>query len=222
MSLTQELKFEVENHPVLKADWLLDKKIHLAKEDLCLWLSQEYFVSVEFVNWFLWTASLTSNIEAKILLVHNIWEELGEGNPSASHVMILTKFLNEIGIKESNLSILGYTGKYLQDMKELTNSNFYAALGALGPANEYLLKLEYGQMYESYQKLRREEKLPEALFFEVNLEADESHSAQLFRLIENVCDTPEKIAQVKEGNKKALDSRLLFYEGLNMVSPLKV
>ena len=49
-------------------------------------------------------------------------------------------------------------------MKELTNSNFYAALGALGPANEYLLKLEYGQMYESYQKLRREEKLPEALF----------------------------------------------------------
>ena len=107
-------------------------------------------------------------------------------------------------------------------MKELTNSNFYAALGALGPANEYLLKLEYGQMYESYQKLRREEKLPEALFFEVNLEADESHSAQLFRLIENVCDTPEKIAQVKEGNKKALDSRLLFYEGLNMVSPLKV
>ena len=55
-----------------------------------------------------------------------------------------------------------------------------------------------------------------------NLEADESHSAQLFRLIENVCDTPEKIAQVKEGNKKALDSRLLFYEGLNMVSPLKV
>ena len=172
MSLTQELKFEVENHPVLKADWLLDKKIHLAKEDLCLWLSQEYFVSVEFVNWF--------------------------------------------------LSILGYTGKYLQDMKELTNSNFYAALGALGPANEYLLKLEYGQMYESYQKLRREEKLPEALFFEVNLEADESHSAQLFRLIENVCDTPEKIAQVKEGNKKALDSRLLFYEGLNMVSPLKV
>ncbi len=222
MSLTQELKFEVENHPVLKAEWLLDKKIHLAKEDLCLWLSQEYFVSVEFVNWFLWTASLTSNIEAKILLVHNIWEELGEGNPSASHVMILTKFLNEIGIKESNLSILGYTGKYLQDMKELTNSNFYAALGALGPANEYLLKLEYGQMYESYQKLRREEKLPEALFFEVNLEADESHSAQLFRLIENVCDTPEKIAQVKEGNKKALDSRLLFYEGLNMVSPLKV
>ena len=154
MSLTQELKFEVENHPVLKADWLLDKKIHLAKEDLCLWLSQEYFVSVEFVNWFLWTASLTSNIEAKILLVHNIWEELGEGNPSASHVMILTKFLNEIGIKESNLSILGYTGKYLQDMKELTNSNFYAALGALGPANEYLLKLEYGQMYESYQKFR--------------------------------------------------------------------
>lgn len=222
MSLTQELKFEVENHPVLKADWLLDKKKHLSKEDLCLWLSQEYFVSVEFVNWFLWTASLTSNIEAKILLVHNIWEELGEGNANASHVMILTKFLNEIGIKESDLTILGLTGKYLQDMKELTNSNFYAALGALGPANEYLLKLEYGQMYESYQKLRIEEKLPDALFFEVNLEADESHSAQLFRLIENVCDTPEKIAQVKEGNKKALDSRLLFYEGLNKVSSLKV
>ncbi|MBK8394269.1 MAG: iron-containing redox enzyme family protein [Leptospiraceae bacterium] len=217
MSLTNELKSQVENHPVLKAKWLADKKNHLSKKDLTLWLSQEYFVSVDFVNWFLWTASLTSNINAKILLVHNIWEELGEGNASASHVMILIKFLRDIGINESELKLLEKTESYLKDMKNLTNSNFYSALGALGPANEYLLKLEYGQMYESYQKLRKEENLPEALFFEVNLEADESHSAQLFRLIESVCDTPEKIKQVKDGNQKALDSRLSFYEGLNSV-----
>ena len=158
MSLTKDLKQEVQAHSVLKTKWLVDRKEHLSKEDLSLWLSQEYFVSVDFVNWFLWTASLTNNIEAKILLVHNIWEELGEGDAKKSHVMVLTKFLQEIGIAESNLKILSHTQKYLNDMKELTNSNIYSALGALGPANEYLLKLEYGQMYESYQKLQKLEK----------------------------------------------------------------
>jgi pyrroloquinoline quinone (PQQ) biosynthesis protein C len=217
MSLTNELKEEVENHSVLKTKWLLDKKENLSKSDLCLWLSQEYFVSVDFVNWFLWTASLTNDVDAKILLVHNIWEELGEGNANNSHVRVLTKFLSEIGISESTLKILPHTVQYLQDMKELTNSNFYSALGALGPANEYLLKLEYGQMYESYQKLMKLENLPKAFFFEVNLEADESHSDQLFKLIEKVCDTSEKKKQVIEGNRKALDARLLFYEGLEKV-----
>lgn len=217
MSLTKDLKQEVQAHSVLKTKWLVDRKEHLSKEDLSLWLSQEYFVSVDFVNWFLWTASLTNNIEAKILLVHNIWEELGEGDAKKSHVMVLTKFLQEIGIAESNLKILSHTQKYLNDMKELTNSNIYSALGALGPANEYLLKLEYGQMYESYQKLQKLEKLPEAFFFEVNLEADESHSDQLFKLIEAMCDNPQKIKEVKEGNRKALDARLQFYEGLEQV-----
>ncbi len=217
MSLTKDLKQEVENHPVLKSKWLVDKKEYLSKEDLCLWLSQEYFVSVDFVNWFLWTASLTNNVDAKILLVHNIWEELGEGNANKSHVRVLTHFLKEIGIVESQLKILSHTKKYLSDMKELTNSNFYSALGALGPANEYLLKLEYGQMYESYQKLSKKENLPNAFFFEVNLEADESHSDQLFKLIESTCDTSDKMKQVKDGNRKALDARSLFYKGLEEV-----
>ena len=99
-------------------------------------------------------------------------------------------------------------------MKEITNSNFYSALGALGPANEYLLKLEYGAMYKSYQDLKLREKLPEAHFFQVNLEADESHSAKLFRLIDSICVDSEKKEQVIKGNKDALDARMLFYEGL--------
>ena len=40
MSLTNELKQEVENHSVLKTKWLLDKKKNLSKSDLSLWLSQ--------------------------------------------------------------------------------------------------------------------------------------------------------------------------------------
>lgn len=214
MSLTADLKKQVENHSVLQSKWFLEKKENLTKNALNLWLSQEYFVSVDFVNWFLWTASLTADIQSKILLVHNIWEELGEGKVDKSHVKILVQFLANIGIQESELKILSHTEKYLNAMKDITTSNFYEALGALGPANEYLLKLEYGQMYKSYQKLRKEENLPNAYFFEVNLEADESHSDEIFKLIEMTCDTPEKVKFVKMGNQKALDARLLFYEGL--------
>lgn len=214
MSLINELKMQVENHPVLKSQWLMERKKQLTKKDLILWLCQEYFVSVEFVNWFLWTASLTNDVNAKIILVQNIWEELGGGNANKSHVKILIQFLKKIGIDENEIVLLEHTKVYLQKMKELTSNNFYEALGALGPANEYLLKMEYGQMYNAYKELRKKENLPESTFFEVNLEADESHSEVLFRLIELICDTSDKSNKVKEGNQKALEARLLFYEGL--------
>ncbi|HNI26205.1 MAG TPA: iron-containing redox enzyme family protein, partial [Leptospiraceae bacterium] len=87
-------------------------------------------------------------------------------------------------------------------------------LGALGPANEYLLKLEYGKMYQAYRKLASEKTLPRAHFFEVNLHADESHSAKMFRLIENSVKTDADFSQVMEGNLSALEARKLFYEGL--------
>ena len=220
MNLTEQLKKDVETHPVLSNEWLKARKEIISREDLVLWLSQEYFVSVDFVNWFLWTASLTNDVQTKITLVHNIWEELGEGVASASHVSILTEFLIKIGIPPGSFKILKYTKNYLFEMTNLTRSNLYHALGALGPANEYLLRLEYGAMYKAYNALRKEINLPDASFFEVNLEADSSHSEEMFCLIEKVCDTEEKKELVIEGNNKALNARLQFYEGLMTCSSL--
>lgn len=72
------LEESVRNHPVLTFNFWLEKKEHkMEREDLLLWLRQEYFVSVDFVNWFLNTASICDSVEAKIVLVSNIWEELG-------------------------------------------------------------------------------------------------------------------------------------------------
>lgn len=99
-------------------------------------------------------------------------------------------------------------------MQEIIETNLYSALGALGPANEYLLKKEYGKMYNSYLRLKESEHLPDGSFFEVNLHADEGHSQKLFHLIQNTCTTPEHIEKVVAGNLAALDARMLFYEGL--------
>ena len=214
MSFKDELKSSVECHSILQNEWLLKRKKKLTKSDLILWLSQEYFVSVEFVNWFLWTAALSKDIDSKIILVENIWEELGEGKKEDSHVMILLDFLKKLSLSVSEIKILPYTNKYLEKMKYIINNNFFSAIGALGPANEYLLKLEYGMMYESYQVLKTELNLPEGKFFQINLTADISHSEKLFSLIEKVCDTQAKRDLVREGNLSALDARDLFYKGL--------
>lgn len=69
-------------------------------------------------------------------------------------------------------------------------------------------------MYKSYSDLKSRITLPEGKFFQVNLEADESHSEKMFRLIESVATDPEKMQRVREGSKLALDARLVFYEGL--------
>ncbi|MCH1912028.1 iron-containing redox enzyme family protein [Leptospira noguchii] len=211
----------VRNHPVLTTNrWLEKKESRMEKEDLLLWLRQEYFVSVDFVNWFLNTAAICDSVEAKIVLVSNIWEELGEGNVEDSHVFILKKFLSDMGEVVHEKHILPETTSYLDLMQKITTSDFYSALGALGPANEYLLKLEYSRMFKSYLDLRKRIVLPEGKFFQVNLNADESHSEKLFRLIEAVADTEEKRNKVMEGNRLALDARLMFYEGLTAFQKL--
>ncbi|WP_078124234.1 iron-containing redox enzyme family protein [Leptospira alexanderi] len=214
-SFRNTLEESVRNHPVLVSNcWLENKERRMEKEDLLLWLRQEYFVSVDFVNWFLNTAAISDSIDAKIVLVSNIWEELGEGNAEDSHVCILKKFLSDMGEVVQDIHRLPETKSYLDLMRRITTTDFYSALGALGPANEYLLKLEYSRMFQSYKDLKERVCLPEGKFFQVNLNADESHAEKLFRLIEVVADTEEKRNRVMEGNRLALDARLVFYDGL--------
>ncbi|EMM78476.1 iron-containing redox enzyme family protein [Leptospira santarosai] len=214
-SFRNSLEESVHNHPVLVSNcWLEKKEKRMEKEDLLLWLRQEYFVSVDFVNWFLNTAAISDSVEAKIVLVSNIWEELGEGNAKNSHVCILKKFLSDMSETVRDIHRLPETKSYLDLMRKITTTDFYSALGALGPANEYLLKLEYSRMFRSYENLKKRVCLPEGTFFQVNLSADESHAEKLFRLIEVVADTDEKRNRVMEGNRLALDARLVFYDGL--------
>ncbi|EMF82327.1 hypothetical protein LEP1GSC188_1700 [Leptospira weilii serovar Topaz str. LT2116] len=214
-SFRNTLEESVRNHPVLVSNcWLENKERRMEKEDLLLWLRQEYFVSVDFVNWFLNTAAISDSVDAKIVLVSNIWEELGEGNAEDSHVRILKKFLSDMGETVQDIHRLPKTKSYLDLMRKITTTDFYSALGALGPANEYLLKLEYSRIFRSYRDLKERVCLPEGKFFQVNLSADESHAEKLFRLIEVVADTEEKRNRVMEGNRLALDARLVFYDGL--------
>ncbi|MCW7462704.1 iron-containing redox enzyme family protein [Leptospira limi] len=215
MNLIGMLKREVETHSVLQAKWLKERNIKMSFDDLILWLSQEYFVSIGFVDWFLLVAANTRDQKAKIVLVENIWEELGEGKISETHVSILINFLEQLGFDFSKHQILPETKTYLEKMKSVIDLGFYYGLGALGPANEYLLKLEYSQIANAYQQLKKELNLPEGKFFQVNLDADEGHSKRLFDLIEAVCLTDESKKQVMEGNRLALDAREDFYLGLS-------
>lgn len=218
----RQLKSEVETHSVLRSKWLLERKETLTFSDLVLWLSQEYFVSIGFVDWFLLVAAKTRDQKARIVLVENIWEELGEGKIEDTHVSILTDFLNQLKFDFSTHEILPETKTYLEKMKSVIDLGFYYGLGALGPANEYLLKLEYSQIADAYQKLKLEYNLPEGKFFQVNLDADEGHSKRMFELIEEVAHTEDSKDQVIEGNRLALEARKDFYLGLSRLDETKL
>jgi len=214
IDLTKILKEEVDSHHVLNNTWLINRIENLTLRDLKLWLSQEYFVSIDFVTWFLKACTITNEFDIRIVLIQNIWEELGDGRKENSHVEILKNFMIDINFNFDDLICLPKTLEYLKLMEKIIEKNIYMALGALGPANEYLLKKEYGKMYNSYQELKIRENLPSGKFFEINLNADEGHSKKIFELIEKVCNTEEKIKWVIEGNRQALSARSTFYEGL--------
>ncbi|MGE8719967.1 iron-containing redox enzyme family protein [Leptospira terpstrae] len=215
MNLIETLKKDVETHPVLKSQWLLERNISMSFNDLILWLSQEYFVSIGFVDWFLLVAAKTRDQNAKIVLVENIWGELGEGKIADTHVSILIDFLKKLNFDFSKHTILPETKTYLEKMETIIAKGFFYGLGALGPANEYLLKLEYSQISNAYQKLKSEMSLPEGKFFQVNLDADEGHSQRMFELIAETATSEESKNQVLTGNLLALVAREDFYKGLS-------
>jgi|GEM_PF-998340 len=213
-SLTKELIYMVQNHSVLKHEWLQNKKNQFELDDVLWWLSQEYFVSKAFVNWFLEGALLTEDVEARIILLKNVWEELGNGVSKNSHVFILKDFLIELGVEFQDVRPMPETLLYLDMMNQIIKKGFYHAIGALGPANEYLLNLEYGFMERSYLDLKSKLDLPMGKFFQVNLEADKSHSKEMFDLIEKMVDSQNTKDQVLHATEIALDARLVFYSGL--------
>lgn len=215
MNIVEILKKDVETHPVLRSQWLLERNVSMSFDDLILWLSQEYFVSIGFVDWFLLVAAKTRDQYAKIVLVENIWGELGEGNIADTHVSILIEFLTKLNFDFANHQLLSETKTYLDKMESIIEKGFFYGLGALGPANEYLLKLEYSQISEAYKKLKTAMALPEGKFFQVNLDADEGHSQRMFELIEETAKTEESKKQVIEGNLLALVAREDFYKGLS-------
>ncbi|TGL90436.1 iron-containing redox enzyme family protein [Leptospira congkakensis] len=222
MNIVETLKKDVETHPVLRSQWLLERNISMSFNDLILWLSQEYFVSIGFVDWFLKVAAKTRDQNAKIILVENIWGELGEGKIEDTHVSILIEFLTKLNFDFTNHHLLPETKTYLDKMESIIEKGFFYGLGALGPANEYLLKLEYSQIARAYQKLKSEMALPEGKFFQVNLDADEGHSQKMFELIEETAKSEEAQKQVIEGNLLALVAREDFYTGLSRLDKERV
>ncbi len=86
----------------------------------------------------------------------------------------------------------------------------------MGPANEYLLKLEYSKLSKAYSSLRETYLLPEGKFFQVNLNADEGHSHRLFQLIETVASDNEKKHKVEKATLDAIEARIGFYDGLEL------
>ncbi len=223
-SFRNNLIHQVQTHPILSNEWLESKKQkkNLEKNDFVYWLTQEYHVSVSFVNWFLIAATLTDNQSSKMVLVENVWEELGSGDITSTHVSILKKFLEDLQVTESQRILLPQTKKYLELMQQIVQKSFFHAIGALGPANEYLLKLEYSEMHHLYKLFRKSStnSFPEPVFFTVNLDADEGHSKRMFDLIETVCTNELEKRQVIDGSQMALDARTLFYDGLKNLESL--
>lgn len=213
-SFRNSLEESVHNHPVLVSNCWLEKKKKNGKRRSSSLASPGILRQRRFRKLVFKYGGDQRFRGGKIVLVSNIWEELGEGNAKNSHVCILKKFLSDMGETVRDIHRLPETKSYLDLMRKITTTDFYSALGALGPANEYLLKLEYSRMFRSYENLKERVCLPEGTFFQVNLSADESHAEKLFRLIEVVADTDEKRNRVMEGNRLALDARLVFYDGL--------
>ena len=157
------------------------------------------------------------DIEARNVLLENLHDELGGGDPPLAHPALFRHFTRALGIDDVALeaaSIEPETQALVDTYMGLTERYGYvAALGAVCFASEGIVAMLYDRMLRGIVGV---EPLPrEALvFFEEHIQVDDGHAAKLAALVKPRIRTQQEAALVQSAVVDALDARYRFFDGV--------
>lgn len=204
----------VLHHPLLKAA----RAQALSREHLKLFAVQESFVSLAFPAMMAEVvARIPYTLEAvRYPLITNMFEEVGERSLNESHPALLRRLAGALGAADHEISTaqpLLKTKQYLDALFSICrDSSYLRALGAIGYGNEYLVLFEYPPFREATRAVGCPEEV--LRFFDVNIEADATHTVNLERALAHACTGPGDVEAIYDGMMQSLAARNLFYDGL--------
>jgi pyrroloquinoline-quinone synthase len=154
---------------------------------------------------------------AQQVILENLTDEMGEGNPALAHPELFRRFTRALGIDDTVLTELPpepETHHLIETYLHLSNRYGYlAALGAVCFASEGIVRTLYTQLQ---QGIAGATALPsEALaFFDVHIHVDDSHAANLAALLEPRITTARQVREIEIAITQALDARVQFFDGI--------
>jgi pyrroloquinoline-quinone synthase len=207
-----------QNHPLWHHPFLARCRAgQLTLPEVQVLAVQMYKFSKEFNRILAGILSRCPDESAQHVIVDNLFDEMGQGDLGQAHPELFRRFTRAIGIPDEALAVaptapetLNLIATYLEIPHQF---GYLAALGAVCFASEGIVNSLYSQLY---QGIVGAAPLPQEslIFFEVHIDVDDSHAANLAQLIEPRVTTPEQAQEIHQAILKAMDARVQFFDGI--------
>jgi pyrroloquinoline-quinone synthase len=212
------LREVTDNHPLWNHEFLERcRTANLSLQQVQLLAVQMYKFSKEFNRILASILSCCQDESAQLVLLENLFDEMGEGDASQCHPELFRRFTRELGIHDNTLAALPTapeTFALIETYLRIPHQHGYlAALGAVCYASEGIVSSLYTQLYKGIVGAApfSQESL---IFFEVHIDVDDSHAAKLAAVIEPRITTEEEESKVKLAIVEAMDARVQFFNGI--------
>jgi pyrroloquinoline-quinone synthase len=214
----QSLREFIQVHPLWNHNFLNKCKAgQLTLLEVKILAVQMYKFSKEFNRILAGILSRCPDENAQLVILENLFDEMGQGNPQVAHPELFRRFTRALGIDDTMLGVIpaepetqGLIETYLTLPHRYT---YLAALGAVCFASEGIVAALYTQLY---QGIIGATPIPveSLIFFEVHINVDDGHAAKLLALIEPRITTTEEAMILHRAVVEALDARVRFFDGI--------
>jgi pyrroloquinoline-quinone synthase len=202
------------NHPFL----IRSREGRLSLEEVKVLAVQMYKFSKEFSKILARIFSYCPEEEAQAVILGNLDDEMGFGELESTHPALFRRFTRELGIDDEALDAMATEPETLNLIDTYyqlpVRYDYLAALGAVGFASEGIVSNLYAQIERGIQEAKPFSK--EAMvFFDLHIDVDMVHAANLYSLIGPRVNTAEKELMLRSAITDALDARYGFFNGID-------
>ncbi|MFN2544033.1 MAG: TenA family transcriptional regulator [Actinomycetota bacterium] len=157
--------------------------------------------------------------DVRELLLENLWEEHGEGDPSRDHTVLVAKFGRALGADipdPYDVESIPEGRRWIERILEVCrDQDFVVGLAAISFGIEFRTQTMafLGQIYRDRYGLSEDD----LEFFFMHLEADEEHAGRAIELVRKYCTTEELLERCKAGVREVLEATRALADGMERV-----
>jgi pyrroloquinoline-quinone synthase len=193
----------------------------LTLSDVRALASQMYRFTREFSPLLARILAACPDEDVRVVIGENLFEELGEGDATKTHVELFRKFTRGLGLDDATLEAIPAemeTRRLVEVYHSLTERYGYLpALAAVCFASEGIVSTLYARLQNGIENAVT--LTPDDLiFFDLHIKTDTGHAAALFEVLEPRLENGAELVGAVAAVLEAMDARRAFFDGVVRLS----
>jgi pyrroloquinoline-quinone synthase len=205
-------------HPLWNHEFLAQcRNSELTQAEVKILAVQMYKFCKEFNRILATIYSCCSDVTVQLVILENLCDEMGGGNPDLTHPALFRKFTRALGIDDQTLEDIPtapetyhLVNTYMRIVHEY---GYLAGLGAVCFASEGIVNTLYTQLQKGIRGAGTfsEDAL---IFFTLHVDLDGDHAYKMAQMIDAKVSTTEESIDINRAILEAMDARVEFFDGI--------